>query len=86
LSDLHNCFKSYSATIKRYFGTGLLDIFVTRLPEYTEEVKDDKDELQKNAWEKVLAYGLLDNSDRERYDKLRGSLVEHYANGRVSFL
>ena len=85
LTDFHDRFKSYSATIKRYFGTELLDKYVTNLPEYDTSSATAQVDLKKNAWERMLSYGLLANADSERYDKLRSSLTEHYANGRDEF-
>jgi hypothetical protein len=62
-----------------------LDTFVGNLQEYTAADAATQTELKKNAWERLLSYGLLANLDAKRYDKLRTLLNENYANGTDEF-
>ena len=80
--DYYNKFKAFSQQARKYLQDNFLDEFVESLDSYKKlsmsnaSDKTIADLMKKNAWNRLLAYGLLHNSDQERY----GRLLKEYRN------
>ena len=86
LSDYYETMKAFGAQVHKYFDNSFLDKFVINLEEY----KNTNDEvgttsIKEGAWQRLLAYGFLQNSDREKYGRLLKGYKSDYANNSDNF-
>ena len=78
--------KAFSEQTKQYFDSSLLDKFVQGTDEYKLESEEEKrNELEKGAWNRLVAMGFLINSDKDKYGRLVRDLRKDFANEDDNF-
>ena len=71
LSDYYETMKAFGSQVSKYFNEDFLDKFVSNLDEFknTNSIIEQS-KLKKGAWQRLLAYGFLHNSDHDKYGRL----------------
>ena len=86
LSDYYETMKAFGNQVHKYFDYSFLDKFVMNLEDYNDagdEVK--KTRIKGGAWQRLLAYGVLHNADREKYGRLLKGYKSDYANNSDNY-
>ena len=86
LSDYYETMKAFGSQVRKYFNDDFLDQFVSNLDEYKNtKILTEQDALKKGAWQRLLAYGFLHNSDHDKYGRLLRGFKQDYANSTDNF-
>ena len=86
LSEYFDKMKAFSAQVKKYLPDDALSKFIEGLDAYKSEADSVvKSEMKKGAWKRLVAFGFLYNSDREKYGKLLKDYKTDYANKSDNF-
>ena len=86
LSDYYETMKAFGSQVSKYFKEDFLDKFVSNLDEFknTNDLTE-QNTLKKGAWQRLLAYGFLHNSDHDKYGRLLRGFKQDYANSTDNF-
>ena len=66
LSDYYETMKAFGSQVNKYFNEDFLDKFVSNLDEFKNTSSIiEQNKLKKGAWQRLLAYGFLHNSNHD---------------------
>ena len=62
--------KAFSSQVKKYLPNDVLHQFVESLEVYKKANASEQLLMKQGGWKRLVAFGFLYNSDREKYGKL----------------
>ena len=70
LADYYDKMKAFSSQVKKYLPNDVLHQFVESLEVYKKANASEQLLMKQGGWKRLVAFGFLYNSDREKYGKL----------------
>ena len=62
--------KAFSSQVKKYLPNDVLHQFVKNSEVYKKASESEQSHMKQGGWKRLVAFGFLYNSDREKYGKL----------------